>query len=90
MFIFKSSNSHEDMATSIYLGSLLNVPKDAVLVVNASSGTFATRGKIEHPSTLAALFTKEANVLAGLFGTYERLVRADWNAEYPCCPHYCA
>lgn len=69
MFIFKSSKSAEEVATSIYLGSLLNASKDAVLAVSASNGTFATRGKIEYPATLASLFTKDSNALAGLFGT---------------------
>lgn len=69
MFIFKSEKSADAVATSIYLGSLLNASKDAVLVVNASDGTFATRGKIEYPATLASLFTKDGNALAGLFGT---------------------
>jgi hypothetical protein len=60
LFIFKSSKSSDSIASSIYVGSLFDITKDAVLVVNASSGSFATRGKIEYPATLASQFSGNA------------------------------
>ncbi len=69
MFILKSVKTADSIASSIYIGSSLDITKDAVLVVNASNGTFATRGKIEYPATLASLFTQDVNAFTGIFGT---------------------
>ena len=66
LIIIKSSKSTQTLATAIYLGSSV-ASSDTILVVNASNGTYATRGEVKYPSTLANLFY--GNTLArSLFG----------------------
>lgn len=67
MIVLKSSKAADGIASSIYVGSALDITKDTLLVVNASNGTYATRGKIDYPATLASLFSQQ-NALSSLFG----------------------
>lgn len=67
LIVFKSSKAADSVASSIYVGSALDSTKDTLLVVNASTGTYATRGKIDYPATLASLFSQQ-NTLSSLFG----------------------
>lgn len=67
MIILKSTRAADAIASSIYIGSALDTTKDTLLVVNASNGTYATRGKIDYPVTLASLFSQQ-NALSSLFG----------------------
>lgn len=62
LFVLKSSKSADALAGAVYIGSKFHTTKDTLLVVNTSNSTYATRGEIKYPATLANLFT--GNVLA--------------------------
>ena len=66
LIILRSSMSAEMLATSIYINSKFDVTKDKLLVVDATTGAYATRGQIDYPATLAGMFAK--NSLSALFG----------------------
>ena len=66
LILLKSSKSAEVLAMSIYVNSKFDVTKDKLLVVDATTGTYATRGQIDYPATLAGMFAK--NSLSALFG----------------------
>ena len=66
LFVLKSAKSADSIASSIYIGSTFDSSRDTLLVVNASNGTYATRGKIDYPATLANLFAQQ-NALGSLF-----------------------
>ena len=67
LVVLKSNKTADSLAASVYLGSSFSPTKDTLLVVNASNGTYATRGKIDYPATLASLFNTNslASILAG-------------------------
>lgn len=60
LVVLKSSKSADALAGAIYVGSDFYIHKDTLLVVNASNGTCATRGKVKYPATLASMFTDDA------------------------------
>lgn len=64
--LFRSSKSADGIARDIYLGSKFDVTRDGLLVINHSDGTFATRGKIDNPATLASILGSGNNALRGL------------------------
>jgi hypothetical protein len=67
LVILKSSKDAESIALAIYLGSQLNSMTDTLLVVNAKTGAYATRGQINDPATLESLF-KGNPLLDALYG----------------------
>lgn len=70
LIVFQSTKSPEDIATSVYVNSHFSVATDSLLVVNAETCTYATRGQIKDPGTLSDLFARGAllNALRG-FGS---------------------
>lgn len=54
--VLKSPKTADSLASAIYVGSTFYTHKDTLLVVNASNGTYATRGEVQYPSTLDSLF----------------------------------
>ena len=60
LFVIRSTKSADSLAGSIYVGSEFYSQKDTLLVVNASNGTYATRGEVKYPATLASLFANNA------------------------------
>jgi hypothetical protein len=60
LVILQSTKSAEDIASAIYFGSQFSQNSDTLLVVNAQNATFATRGKVDYPATLASLFPHNA------------------------------
>lgn len=63
LIILRSQKSPDALASSIYLGSSFSPSKDKLLVVDAHSGAYATRGEFDYPATLAGLLS--GNALAG-------------------------
>ncbi|MBM9594470.1 hypothetical protein [Roseitranquillus sediminis] len=66
-FLIRSAKTADALATSIYVGSKFNSTCDTLLVVNAANATYATRGVIKYPATLASFFQRNAldGLLAG-------------------------
>lgn len=63
LVIIKSDKTADSLAASIYLASDFLISKDTLLVVNANTGAYSTRGKVDYPATLASLFA--GNAFAG-------------------------
>ncbi|MFD1342757.1 hypothetical protein [Litorisediminicola beolgyonensis] len=66
LIIIRSSKTAEQLAGAIYLGSEMSL-LDTLLVVNASTGIFATRGEVKYPATLASVLS-QSNVRRTLLG----------------------
>ena len=67
LIVLTSNKWADTLASSIFVGSEFNSFKDTLLVVNTVNNTYATRGKVDYPATLAGLFTQQ-NALSSLFG----------------------
>ena len=66
LIVLKSDKLADSLASAIFVGSEFNSTKDTLLVVNTVSNTYATRGKVDYPSTLNGLFTQQ-NSLSSIF-----------------------
>lgn len=63
-FVLESVKTADAFASSVYARSKFDVSRDTLLVVNATHNTYATRGKIDYPVTLASFFPRNALGLA--------------------------
>jgi hypothetical protein len=58
LFLLQSAKSATDLATTIYATSGFDANTDKLLVVDMYRNTYATRGKIDQPATLASFFAQ--------------------------------
>lgn len=69
VILLESDKSADAVARDIYISSDFNTVTDKLLVVNSSNNTYATRGEIDYPATLASFFNSSTSgLLSALSG----------------------